>query len=323
MGKFDPPTTSPVAYGYARVSHVNSFDKGESLPSQEQRITKYYDNNLKKEGVKFAGVLNDGRNISAFKVPFWTRPAGREILSKINKGDHIILDKVDRIWRSLEDFVNLMKRFNEMEITVHIVNFLGSTIQNNTPMGKFMLQQFVLMGELESTIKSERIREALHVLKKKGQSTGYHVPPGCRVRKHKAVGSKKMISTLYWSEKERSIMAEIVRLIDDECLVYHHATPLIEDFIAKLENRPPRRYHQYRDLAINVWPRFYKYEVAYKYLNITKPSEIPKREFVYEAARQHKRERTTNRGKTAKSNYNSLIPQITPQDLIVIADRIN
>lgn len=320
MGKFDPPTRTPIAYGYARVSHINSLNKGDSLPSQQQRIQTYYDTQLKGEGVEWGGVRNDGTNISAYRVMFSVRPAGRELMALLKPGDHLILDKVDRIWRSLPDFIRLMEKLDNLGVTVHIVNFLGSSIRNNTSMGEFTLKLFVLMAELESAIKAERIQEAIAVARRKGQRTGVAIPAGCRVKKHPhpSIAGKK-ISKLHWCEKQRTIMAEIVRLIDEEDLEWHAALPRIEEFIAKIEKRKPRETKKQERNLIDKYRRMYRNEVAYRYLKIRDPSDIPKTDILQEAARQHRRERTEQRVGPGGRRYTSEIPEITPDQLYNLA----
>lgn len=307
-------TRTPVAYGYARVSHSDTFKQGDSLPSQLDRIKKYYDANLAGEGVSWGGADTDGTNVSAYRVMFHCRPAGKRILQKLKPGDHLVVDKIDRFWRSLEDFILLMRSLRAQNITVHIVSFLGSTVKNDTPMGDFILQLFVMIAEMESGIKSERIKEALLVKRGKGLLAGKHAPPGCRVHKIRSRGSGKDIRKLEWCEQTRTIMAEIVRLIDDERLEWSQAHPKIEEFCAKIQAREVRKIAYQMDDRNNTWPKWYKYETAYRYLGIKTPEQIPVRKVISEAARQHKRRRTAQRGR--QGCYSSAINEIPPEVLL-------
>lgn len=320
MSKFDPPTTTPTAYGYGRVSHLNSLEKAESLPAQENRIQNYYETRLAAEGIQWGGCDTDGTSVSAFKVMFHCRPAGKRIMAKLQPGDHLILDKVDRIWRSLNDFIRLMEKLESKGVTVHIVSFLGSSIQNNTPMGQFMLKQFVLMAELESTIKAERIKEAINIARIKGRRTGSFVPYGCRIVKAPhPENPKRTISNLHWCEQQRTIMAEIVRLLDDERLQWDQAHDKIEAFIAKVERRAIRSLQRQASDRKQTWPNMYAYETAYRYLGVRDPSQIPKRDVIREAARQYKRERANRRYAEKGANRKSNVPEISPEQLLNLA----
>ena len=53
------------------------------------------------------------------------RIAGKQLMSIIQPGDHFIIDKVDRLWRSNEDFVDVMRMFKEKGVTLHICNLMG------------------------------------------------------------------------------------------------------------------------------------------------------------------------------------------------------
>lgn len=318
--RFHPPATSPTAYGYSRVSHSDSFLKGDSLPSQELRIKQYYETHLKPQGIALGGIENDGTNVSAYKVMFHVRPAGRRLLEQMKPGDHLIVDKVDRFWRSLKDFIHLMELFEKKNITVHIVNFLGQSVQNNTPMGDFILKQFVMIAELESTIKSERIAEALHVKRISGLRIGSAVPPGCRLERTKCnTNQRGYYETLKWCEKRRTIMAEITRLILEERLTWWKASSHIEAFIAQVEQREPRKILNNNKDLLFKWPRLFFYECAYRYLGIREPGQIPRKDVIYEAARQYKRVMINRRAKELGKYHQSIVPAISPEELLAMA----
>jgi DNA invertase Pin-like site-specific DNA recombinase len=312
---------APIAYGYSRVSHIDGFRKGDSCDSQEARIKQYYETFLKEQGVAWGHTDNDGENVSAFKVKFNNRPAGRRLIAAMKPGDHLIVDKVDRFWRSIEDFVMMMKLFDMKKIVVHIVNFLGSSIQSNTPMGSYMLKHFVLVAELESAIKSERIRESLAVCRRKGLRSGNATPPGTTTTPMKDGNGRNIKNhhgrtrqALRWCEKTREMMAEICRLIDDEGMEWLSAFNLIEEFIAEKEGRPIRPIHEQYNDREHKWRLWHKYENAYRYLGIREVSQIPDRDVILMAAKQARREKTERRGK--KGSYKSKIRKIEPEKLL-------
>lgn len=294
------PVAAATFYGYTRVSHVNSLTKGDSLPAQELRIKNYYDTILSPLGIVNGGIYNDGMNISAYSVPFSLRPAGKLILSKIQPGDHLVLDKVDRIWRSIEDFCTLMKLFRKRDITVHIVNFLGQSIQNNTVLGDFILRQFVMVAELESAIKSERIKEGLaHARNRRGTRAANTVPFG--TSRYKYPDGHRTRAALKWNEMERKFMSEIVRLRDDEGLSWKEAGPIIARIEAEMYDREIRTPRQIELACRYTWTTMYMMETAYRYLGIEDPNKIPTIDIIREAKNQYKR---VNAGRpSAAYNY--------------------
>lgn len=149
----------PKVYGYARLSHADKFDK-DSIPAQRDRIRAYYDFNL-KNSAEWVGVFDDAKATSASKVAFENRVAGQKLLNLLEPGDHIVFDKVDRVWRSMKDFVGLMEIFRSRNINVHFCDFRGASITLGTPMGDFFLTMIVAIAELESKTTGARIKEAM------------------------------------------------------------------------------------------------------------------------------------------------------------------
>lgn len=200
---------APMAYGYGRVSHASQVD-GESVEAQGARTHGFYNLNLKEQGVEWAGFFGEKKNVSAYKKSFFDRPTGKLLISKLKEGDHVICDKVDRLWRSIYDFSDLVRWFKERKIILHFANMGGASLTSGTPMGDFGLQIMVLVAELESANKSQRIKDAFEY----GASQGYwkhpEAPLGTSIR------GKKPKRYLVWNWDERGIMSEIVRLRDDE-----------------------------------------------------------------------------------------------------------
>lgn len=315
-------STPGNAYGYARVSHRNSLERNESIPAQRERIKRYYEAFLQPEGVSWKGVYDDKTNISAFKTRFVDRPAGRELVAILQPGDHLIIDKIDRLWRNLRDFCELMDTFRNKNITVHIQNFLGQPLLNNSTLGEFSLRIFVMLAELESAVKSERTCEALAIRRKAGRITGARTFPGTKLKIVPNPNGDKPLKYLIWDEKERELMKVIVDKVVDEKMNYLKATPFIIEALERLYGKKYRgaQSKSLIDDRENVWPRLLAYESAYRYLNIQEPAQIPKVVIIKEAARQYRR---MIGDKTAKfPSKVSTIPKITPEQLLQLAERV-
>lgn len=155
-------------YTYARASSYQQVTDGESIPHQNKRTYELYETKLKPEGIDFGGVVEDPA-VSAFKTPFDKRPGGKYLVEVLRPGDHVVFDKVDRIWRSLTDFIRLRDWFKRRMVAIHIVNMQGMTVSSDSSMGDFVLQLFVMIAELESQIKSERNTLAARMLRDEGR----------------------------------------------------------------------------------------------------------------------------------------------------------
>ena len=296
-------TRNPVAWGYARVSHITGFKKNESIPAQRDRIEGYYKHVLQGTGVTLGGIKDDGTNISAYRTPFRVRPAGREILARLKPGDHIIFDKVDRIWRSLEDFVELMKIFEAKDITVHIVSFFGEgPSQSRSKMGQFTLRIFVLLAEMESQIKGQRVKEALLVRRKSGRPTTSTCPPGTK-KVRKGDSSHKRI---VWDEEAREAMSLLLECRDDKVMSWQETLYVIEPYAKKLIRDKPLSKEEIDNLTDRQlktrrerWVKVYQYEAAYRFLGIYDVAQIPKLDCIREAANQYREPIFEARAKTA------------------------
>jgi site-specific DNA recombinase len=87
--------------------------------------------------------------------------------------DCVVIYKVDRLSRSLFDFVRLMEVFERRQ-----VSFVSVTPQlnNHTPMGRLTLNVLLSFAQFEREIVSERTRDKQSAARRKGKWTG-----GCPV----------------------------------------------------------------------------------------------------------------------------------------------
>lgn len=105
------------------------------------------------------------------------RPALQQLIQDLEAGiiDIVLVYKVDRLSRSLADFVRLIERFDQLN-----VSFVSVTQQFNTSssMGRLTLNVLLSFAQFEREVTSERIRDKIAASKKKGQWMGGTVPLG-------------------------------------------------------------------------------------------------------------------------------------------------
>lgn len=162
--------------GYARVS-----TKEQSLNLQQDA--------LQNEGCeKIYSERVSGKNAN--------RPELQSMLGQIRRGDMIVVWKLDRLGRSLRDLVNLISKFQELEVGF---KSLQDNIDTTTPTGKLTFHLFAALAEFERDIISSRTKAGLEAARARGRKGGR--PKGLS---KKAQDKARLAESLY-SEKERSI----------------------------------------------------------------------------------------------------------------------
>jgi len=175
----------PKIRGYARVSHKSQFDKGRSIADQEARIQAYIQ--LRQVDGVFNNAIWDKMYIepraqSAYSKPFMSRVAGSQLWEALQPGDHVVVDKLDRMFRNMHDFCTCEKFFGERGIRIHFVNFKGMAFDTGTTGGDFMIKIFALMSEAESDRIGERTALARKMLRAQSKHMGVMIPFFCTLR---------------------------------------------------------------------------------------------------------------------------------------------
>lgn len=129
-----------MIYGYARVSSDMQSRYGTSLDEQERVIRE-------------AGA--EKIYIDAYTGTKMHRPEFDKLMDAIRDGDTLIVTKMDRIGRTTEGIVSLIKSLLARNITIRILN-LG-TIEN-TPVGKMIVSFMAGFAEFERDMIVERTK---------------------------------------------------------------------------------------------------------------------------------------------------------------------
>ncbi len=162
--------------GYARVS-----TKDQSL-------------NLQKDALEKAGCKKIySEQVSGAKIE---RKKLDEMIKQVRKGDIIVVWKLDRLGRSLRDLVNLISKFQEMEVGF---KSLQDSIDTTTPTGKLTFHLFAALAEFERDIISERTKAGLKSARARGRLGGR--PKGLS----KQAQNKARLAESLYKEKELSI----------------------------------------------------------------------------------------------------------------------
>src|SRR4030095_5726971 len=92
-----------ATYGYARVSTARQANEGESLDVQNRQIEGY----CHMHGFALTEtIVEEGVSGS---VPIGERPAGARLMAKLESGDIVIAAKLDRLFRSALDALQVVE----------------------------------------------------------------------------------------------------------------------------------------------------------------------------------------------------------------------
>jgi len=187
---------------YTRKSSEEGLDMDfNSLDAQRESCEAYVVSQRAEGWILVADRYDDG----GFSGGTLERPALQRLLAgvKIGKIDVIVVYKIDRLSRSMLDFLNLVELFEG-----HGVTFVSVTQSFNTKdaMGRMALNILVTFAQFERELIGERIRDKVAASRKRGKWMGGWTPLGYEVR------DRKLIIHEEDAERVRSIFRRFVQL---------------------------------------------------------------------------------------------------------------
>lgn len=135
--------------GYCRVSSKGQTDNN-SLEQQEREIIEKY-NNVEIYKEQYTGTTMD-------------RPVLNEVLDKLNKGDTLVVSKLDRLARTTKEGITIIEMLFNKGVAVHVLN-VG--LLENTIMGRFFLTTLLAVAEMERNMIIERTRSGKEIARTK------------------------------------------------------------------------------------------------------------------------------------------------------------
>ena len=147
-------------YGYIRVSTKGQAHDGNSMEAQESELLK--------EGVDASRIYRE-----AFTGKTADRPEFKKLLAALQPDDTLIVTKLDRFARSMQDGVRIVNELIDNGVRVHILN-IG--VLDNSPANKLIRGIFFAFAEFERDMILERTQEGKAIARKKA---GFHegMPP--------------------------------------------------------------------------------------------------------------------------------------------------
>lgn len=159
---------------YTRKSTEEGLDREvNSLEAQRDTCSAYVRSQRHKGWVELPKRYDDGGWSGANLV----RPALQDLLTDIEAGrvDVVVIYKIDRLSRSLLDFVRLIDTLERFK-----VSFVSITqaFDTSDSMGRLVLNVLLTFAQFERELLSDRLRDRFATLKRRGKWTGGKTPFG-------------------------------------------------------------------------------------------------------------------------------------------------
>ena len=196
---------------YTRKSTEHGLElEFNSLDAQREACEAYIKSQM-HEGWKALPARYDDPAYSGGNLD---RPALQKLLVDIDAGhvDVVVVYKIDRLTRSLSDFAKLVEAFDKKSIS-----FVAVTQQFNTTtsMGRLTLNVLLSFAQFERELSSERVRDKVAALRKKGKWTGGSVPLGYDTKDKKLIVKCDEANTVRMIFTRYLVLKSFKKLIDE------------------------------------------------------------------------------------------------------------
>ena len=159
-----------ATYGYARVSTARQADEGESLDVQQRTLTGY----ALMHGMAVDETFVE-RGVSG-SVPLGDRPQGAALLAKLKAGDVVVTAKLDRMFRSALDALDVLAKLKARGVSLHMIDLGGDVTGNG--ISKLVFTILSAVAEAERDRIRERVSQVKADQKQRGRYLGGKVPFG-------------------------------------------------------------------------------------------------------------------------------------------------
>lgn len=200
-----------TVFGYARVSTLKQADDGYGLDVQENDIKKHAARNKWNVELWFRDKGVSG------SIELKERVQGKLLLQKARHGDIIVCSRLDRMFRSARDALNILAELKERGIKLHVLD-LGGEITNGN--GNLVFTIFSAVAEQERERIKERIVETKQLTREQGKYQGGHLAFGYKKdRKGNLVKDEhqqKCIKAMKRKREEGMSYRAISKYVNDE-----------------------------------------------------------------------------------------------------------
>lgn len=137
----------------SRIAYIRVSSEGQNLDRQEDMVIDKADKVFRE---KASGKDKE-------------RPELKRMLEYVREGDVVVVESISRLARSTRDLLSIVDAFRERG--VGLVS-LKESIDTETPQGRFIMQVFAALSELERESIKERQKEGIEAARKRGKHLG-------------------------------------------------------------------------------------------------------------------------------------------------------
>lgn len=141
--------------GYCRVSSKKQLNEGNSLDIQESMILDKYESAIMYKE-QYTGKTTD-------------RPVFDEVYASLEKGDTLVVTKLDRLCRNANEGTTLIDNLRKKGVNIHILNM---ALIEEGPIGDLMMNMLLAFAQFERDMIVTRTAEGRERAKANGTKFG-------------------------------------------------------------------------------------------------------------------------------------------------------
>lgn len=209
MTKKHTRTDDPLprrTFGYCRVSTRQQANEGHSLADQRQRVAGYCQaHGLPAPTDYFVDAATSGT------VNLQKREQGARLLAELRKGDHIVVTKGDRLFRSAKNALEIAELLRDKGVCLHLMDMGGEVL--NSSVSRLVFGILMMVANMESERIGERTASVKEHLRAQGRFVGGAVPFGYAKTTDGALKRRKDFGALQKRITEMSRKGQSTRAI--------------------------------------------------------------------------------------------------------------
>jgi DNA invertase Pin-like site-specific DNA recombinase len=185
-------------------------------------------------------AVDDRYDDGGFSGGTLDRPALRRLIGDIEAGkvDTVVCYKIDRLSRSLGDFVRLVETFEQQSISLVSIT---ESFNTATSIGRLNLHMILSFAQYERELAGERIRDKFLASRKRGLWMGGHAPLGYDVRDRKLmvdVGEASLVRHIFQRFLQVGSATKLVQELNSAGHRTKRGKPFDKGVLYKLLNNP-------------------------------------------------------------------------------------
>lgn len=176
------------------VSYLRVSTDKQDLDNQKLEIETY----TKKLGIK----VDEWIEVEMSSRKSFDKRKIDNLLSKLKKGDILIVSELSRLSRSIREIHNILHTLMEKKIKLHVIKQNIVTNGENDMTTKILITVLSMVSEMERELISQRTKNGLDLVKKRGKKLG-----NPNIKTHVAAIKE---ASREWAERYRTLIAGFV-----------------------------------------------------------------------------------------------------------------